>query len=80
MNKSNQSKHVKDNPDVFNWSMLANAPKNTFQEKAQEAYFIVLEKPILHEQLKSDKINLFQNNVMWLYYSVNILIPWVFKL
>lgn len=44
--------------------MLANAPKNIFQEKAQEAYFIVLEKPILHEQLESDKINLFQNNVM----------------
>ena len=49
MNKSNQSKHVKDNPDVFNQSMLANAPKNIFQEKALEAYFIVLEKPILHE-------------------------------
>ena len=43
MDKSNQSKHVKDNPDVFNWSMLANAPKNIFQEKALEAYFIVLE-------------------------------------
>ena len=72
MDKSNQSKHVKDNPDVFNWSMLANAPKNIFQEKAQELF--------LHEQLEPDKINLFQNNVMWLYYSVNILIPWVFKL
>ena len=56
MNKSNQLKHVKDNPDVFKWSMLANAPKNIFQEKAQELF--------LHEQLEPDKINLFQNNVM----------------
>ena len=30
MNKSNQSKHIKDNLDVFNWSVMANAPKNMF--------------------------------------------------
>ena len=32
MNKSNLSKHIKDNLDhAFNWSMLANTPKNIFQ-------------------------------------------------
>ena len=34
MNKSNTSKYINDNLDhVFNWSVLANAPKNMFQRK-----------------------------------------------
>ena len=34
MKKSNLLKHLKDNPDhAFNWSVLANAPKNMFQQK-----------------------------------------------
>ena len=53
MNKSNPLKHIKDNPDhVFNWSVLANAPKNIFQQKVLETYNIVLEKPTLNEQLE----------------------------
>ena len=47
--KSNPSKHMKDNLDhAFNWSVLANAPKNMFQRKALEVYCIVLEKPTLN--------------------------------
>ena len=44
---------------VFNWSVLANAPKNIFQRKVLEAYYIVLEKPTLNEQLEPERINLF---------------------
>ena len=45
MKNSNPSNYIKDNLDkVFNWSVLANAPKNMFQQKILEAYYIVLEK------------------------------------
>ena len=64
MNKSNPSKHVKDNLDhVFNWSVLANASKKMFQRKVLEAYYIVLEKTTLNEQLEPDRLNLFRNGV-----------------
>ena len=56
--------------------MLANAPKNMFQQKVLEAYYIVLEKHTLNEQLESEWLNLFWNGVTCLYYSVNILTPW----
>ena len=60
MKKSNPSKHIKDNLDhVFNWSVLANAPRNMFQRKVLEAYYIVLEKPILNEHLEPNRLNLF---------------------
>ena len=44
-----------------------------FQRKDLEAYYIVLGKPTLSEQLEPDRLNLFRNGVTWLYYSVNIL-------
>ena len=51
MNKSNSSKHIKDNlDDVFNWSVLGNAPKNMFQRKVLEAHYIVLEKPTVSKR------------------------------
>ena len=60
MKKSNPSKYSKGNFDpVFNWSVLTNAPKNMFQQKILEAYYIVLKKPTLNEQLESDRLNLF---------------------
>ena len=56
MNKSNSSKLIRDNLDhVFNWSVWANAPKNMFQRKVLETYYVVLEKPTLHEQLEQIK-------------------------
>ena len=74
--KSNPLKHLKDNLDhAFNWSVLANAPKNLFQWKVLEVYYIVLEKPTLNEQLEPNRLNLFRNGVTQLYYSVNILTP-----
>ena len=52
MKRSSPSKHIKDNLDhVVNWSVNANAPKNMFQQNFLQAYYIVLEKPTLNEQL-----------------------------
>ena len=60
MKKSNPSKYIRGSLDhVFNWSVLTNAPKNMFQQKILETYYIVLEKPTLNEQLESDRLNLF---------------------
>ena len=62
INKSNPSKHIKENLDhVFNWSVLANAPKNMFQRKVPEANYIVLEKPTPNEQLELGGLNLFKS-------------------
>ena len=44
-------------------STLTNAPKNMFHQKVLEAYYIVLEKPTLNEQLEPDRLNLFRNGV-----------------
>ena len=61
---SNPSKHIKDNVDhTFHWSVLARAPTNTSQRKVLEAYYIVLEKPTLNDQLEPDRLNLFRNGV-----------------
>ena len=50
MNKSNPSKHIKDNFDfVINWFVLANASKIMFPLKVLEAYYIILEKPTIDE-------------------------------
>ena len=48
------------------------APTNMFQQKVHAMYYIVLEKPILNEQLG-------RKVVTWLCYNVNILTSWVFK-
>ena len=58
------------------WLMLQ---KSMFQQKFLEAYYILLEKSTLDEQLEPDRLNLFRNSLMWLYYSVNILTPREFK-
>ena len=64
MKKSNPSKHIKDNLyHAFNWLVLANTPKNMFQRKVLETYYIVLEKPTLNGQLEPDRLNLFRNGV-----------------
>ena len=64
MKKSNSSNHIKDNLDlVFTWSLLANAPKNMFQQKVLVTYYVVLEKPNLNEQLEPNRLNQFRNNI-----------------
>ena len=61
---SNPSKHIKDNVNhAFHWSVIARAPTNTFQQKVLEAFYIVLKKPTLDDQLESDRLNLFRNGV-----------------
>ena len=61
MNKSNPSKHIKDNLDhVFNWTVLANPPNNMFQRKFLKTHYIVLEKPTLNKQLELRKLNIFR--------------------
>lgn len=38
-----KSKHTKDNSDhIFNWSVLADVPKNMFQRKVLKMYYIFL--------------------------------------
>ena len=45
MKKVNLPKHVKDKIDqVFNWSVLGNAPKSKFQRKVFVFYYIAVEK------------------------------------
>lgn len=57
MKESNQAKRIKNNVNhVFNWSLLDNAPKIMFQQKILEAYYIVIEKPTLNEQVESDRL------------------------
>ena len=52
MKKVNLPKHVKDKIDqVFNWSLLGNAPKSKFQRKVFVFYYIVVEKYALISQL-----------------------------
>ena len=64
MKKSSSSKHIKDNVyHVFNWLVLANAPKNMSQQKLLESYYIILEKPNLNEKLEPGRLNLFRNDV-----------------
>ena len=48
--------------------MLANAPKNIFQQKVLEAYYIVLEKPTLNKQLESDRLNRVLNFSLYISY------------
>ena len=61
---SNPAKHISSNIDhVFTWTVIANAPKNKFQRKILEAYYIVLLRPTLNDQLEPDRINLFRNGV-----------------
>ena len=60
----NSSKRIKDNVDhMFHWSMLARATTNMLQQKVLEAYYIVLEKPTLNDQLEPDRLNLFRNGM-----------------
>ena len=60
----NPSKYVKDNVDhTFYWSVLASAPTNTFQRKVLGAYYLILEKPILNDELEPDRLNLLRNGV-----------------
>ena len=62
---TNPSKHVRDNVDhTFHWSVLMRAPTYTFERQVLEAYYIVLEKPTLNDQLDADRINLFRNGVV----------------
>ena len=59
----NPSKHIKENADhTFYWSILARAPTNTFQQKV-EAYYIVLVKHTLNDQLQPYRLNVFRNDV-----------------
>ena len=70
---SNSSKHIEDNVDhTFHWLVLARSPTNTFKLKVLEAYYIVLEKPPLNDQIDPDRLNLFRNAVTCLCFYVNI--------
>ena len=63
--KSNPSKHLNRNiTHHFSWSVICSAPVKTLTCKILKAYFIVLLKLILHDQIESDLLHFFKNGIM----------------
>ena len=62
--KSNPSKHSNNNiTHHFSWSVFCNPPVKMFTCKSLEAYFIMLLKPTLNDQIESDLLDLFKNGI-----------------
>ena len=80
MKTLNPSKYIKDNLDhTFFWLVSVGNCSKELVLRILGVYNIVLEKPTLNDQPEPDRLNLFRNGVTWLFYSVNILTPWVLK-
>ena len=64
---SEPAKHLYQFPDhVFTWRVLLQASTNSKIRKAQEAYLIVLNRPVLNEQIDNNLI-LFRNGITWVF-------------
>ena len=62
--KSNPSKHLISNiTHYFSWSVICNTPIKKLTCKILEAYFIALLKPTLNDQIESDLLHLFKNEI-----------------
>ena len=48
----------------FQWSVLSIAPRNTFQWKVLEVYFIKIMVPSLNSQMNSDVLTLLRNGII----------------
>ena len=60
---SEPAKHLLEFPDhEFSWKVVMTASKNNKVRKAQEAYFIVLNKPFLNDQLENNLV-LFRSGI-----------------
>ena len=62
-----------DSSHLFLWSILMPAPMSKGASKNLEAFFIVVQKPSLSEQVKSNILNIFNNFIEFLLYFVLIL-------
>lgn len=61
---SEPAKHLKkNNGHHFNWIILSKAPSGERDRKNLEAYFIILEKPSLNNQVKFNDLILFRNGI-----------------
>ena len=49
--------------NIDHWRILGNAPPNARTPKIIEVVFIAITRPILHEQIDCDALNLFRNGV-----------------
>ena len=62
--KIQPSKNFKNNIiHHFNWSDICNTPVKKFTRKMLGGCFIVLLKPTLNDQIKSDLLHLFKNGI-----------------
>ena len=60
----NPAKHLSDNVDhSFTWKVICNAPNRKLVRKILEAYFIATMKPSLNDQINSDLLHLFRNDI-----------------
>ena len=61
---SEPSKHLnKSIQHSYNWAILANASKHTGTRKNLQAIYIALLTPNVKDQLKSNRLYLFQNDM-----------------
>ena len=61
---SEPAKHLRRNiGHKFNWTILSNAPKGERDRKNLEAYFIILQKPSLNNQVKFNDLILFRHGI-----------------
>ena len=62
--KSEPAQHIKNHiGQLFDWSILYNAPSNNQIRKNLEALFIGIIKPSLNEQTNFDRLTLFRNGI-----------------
>ena len=47
----------------FQWSLLLIAPRNTFEQKILEAYFVKIMEPSLNSKMNCDVLTLFRNGI-----------------
>ena len=62
--KNEPARHLSSNiSDLFAWKILMSAPKNKRTRKSLETFFIAVVKPSLNEQVKSNVLHLFRNDI-----------------
>ena len=61
---SEPAKHLRNHPEhAFEWKIISNSPEKKGIRKNIEASIIALRKPILNDQLDSNRLILFRNGI-----------------